>query len=76
MNDERNLVSEVLELCDGVTAVEAVSSLTVALAALILHAATPDKVAPLTDDVIRALRRNVEEFFERAGSPHHAQRHS
>jgi hypothetical protein len=40
-----------------------------ALGALILHATTPDRIGPLTEDVIRSLRINIGEMLRRAGPP-------
>ena len=66
--DERcgeELLLEILRLCDGVDAVEAITALTTALGVLVANAATADRVEPLTRDVIRTLETSVREMRER-----------
>jgi hypothetical protein len=65
----KELYQQILQLCDGADAVQAITGMTAALAALILHAATEDKVTALTADVVRNLEMNVREMHQRAGSP-------
>ena len=59
------LLLEILRLCDGVDAVEAITALTTALGVLVANAATADRVEPLTRDVIRTLETSVREMRER-----------
>jgi hypothetical protein len=70
MNERaQELYREILGSLDGEDAVQAITALSMALAALILHAATEGKVPALTADVVRNLEMNVREMHERAGSP-------
>jgi hypothetical protein len=70
MNEHgKELYLEILRLCDGADAVQAITALTTALSFAIAQSATPDRIEPLTRDVIRSLRTSVRKMRERAGSP-------
>jgi hypothetical protein len=56
MNDRgKELFSEILELCNGVDSIEAITALVNVLGLVIANAATPDRVQALTADVIKVL---------------------
>jgi hypothetical protein len=66
MNERgKELFSEILELCNGVDAVQALTGVSTALAALIINSATEDKLPVLTADVVRTIEMTVAEMRER-----------
>jgi hypothetical protein len=72
MNEHgHKLFQEVLRLCEGVDAVEAVTAVVTALGVLVANTAAKDRIEPLTEDVIRALHRSVQFACERGTRPTH-----
>ena len=70
MNDRgKELYLEILRLCDGADAVQAITALTTALGFVVVNAATEDRIEPLTRDVIRTSEISVREMRERGVSP-------
>lgn len=70
MNDRgKELYLEILRLCDGADAVQAITALTTALGFVVVNAATEDRIEPLTRDVIRTLEMSVREMRKRGVSP-------